>query len=1009
MKSSRRIALKEKAREMFYHGYDNYMMLAFPEDELNPLKCSGRSKSKDEMNWNLNDVLGDYCLTLIDSLDALAILGDVKGFHKAINQVIKQVPNFNIDSRVQVFEVTIRILGGLISAHLLVTDTRLGFYDEDYNDQLLLLAIDLGNRLLPAFESPTGIPWPRVNLKKGRLPYETSSTCAAGAGTLILEFGMLSRLTGNPIYEEVARKALLEVWERKSPLGLIGNSLDMQSGAWLENVAYIGAGVDSIYEYFLKGYILFDDLEYFDMFSKSYSSVNTWVRDPNLYLFKNVDMETGDLLTYWVDSLSAFWPGLQVLAGDIDGAIISHQFLFTIWRKYHAFPERFDFNAKTPNIPSYPLRPELIESTYFLYQATKNPYYLHVGEQILEDINKYCRTLCGFAGLSNVLTKTKDDRMESFFLSETLKYLYLLFDTDNIFNKLDSNFVFTTEGHIFVPPPYFTQLNVIKSKVRDLSNATCQKFDHTKYILKYLDNQYNDTAVESTELIEEIEYNLMRTGHVVLPLPLKVIHEINSAVGISEEMDEFFHHVILPADATTSLYLNRGPISKSSDKKWFDLLPDLLKRGTSSSYDLDLLNSDLLKDNICLKTEEVAYPKDGSENNNFRKAFTYNNNRNYGEKIPNLQGSKYELLKKKNEQLLHNLKVTLPEGFQFDEEAKIIKTSTGYVTNTLKDVQLQLQKLVTDDFFLITKINNKLELKRNEVLKVKKRGIYWLLNEEESNAYRDQHNRPNKLEFEKILLEFAISNKIEKFGAGVAQFGSALLPGQVISGNLIPLLSNMNNINVSSQLSINDVSLGCEARDFINLQKLNLIKGNFILVRRGECAFQDKSLLVESFGGIGMIVLGLGLENKNKKKVITMEKLKGFKTELSILNFMLNYDDSMIILKNFEKKKLFEASLEYFCLPVKAIGESPPSNPLIPAQQITLRYSNFPIKNLVVVQSGVVSEKQVPCILPTKQHLKDPRRRSKGNSLVEISEDLFCIYNCLSEMKNICCSQFKKP
>lgn len=81
-------------------------------------------------------------------------------------------------------------------------------------------------------------------------------------------------------------------------------------------------------------------------------------------------------------------------------------------------------------------------------KATKNPYYLHVGERIMEDINKYTRTTCGFAAIKNVLTKSLDDRMESFFLSETLKYLYLLFDTDNIFNKLDSNFVFTTGKNI---------------------------------------------------------------------------------------------------------------------------------------------------------------------------------------------------------------------------------------------------------------------------------------------------------------------------------------------------------------------------------------------------------------------------------------------------------------------------------------------------------------------------------------------------------------------------------
>lgn len=151
------------------------------------------------------------------------------------------------------------------------------------------------------------------------------------------------------------------------------------------------------------------------------------------YIFKNIDLETGDVMATWMDSLAAFWPGLQVSAGDLEGAIYLHQMYFTIWRKYSALPERFDFAHKNVAIESYPLRPELAESTYFLYQvcwlvclrvpfqATKNPYYLHVGERILLDIEHHCRTLCGFAGIKSVLSKTLEGRMESFFLSEVLQ------------------------------------------------------------------------------------------------------------------------------------------------------------------------------------------------------------------------------------------------------------------------------------------------------------------------------------------------------------------------------------------------------------------------------------------------------------------------------------------------------------------------------------------------------------------------------------------------------------
>lgn len=59
---------------MFFHGFDGYMKHAFPQDELNPLACTGRSRNdKDEDNWGINDVLGNFCLTLIDSLESIAV------------------------------------------------------------------------------------------------------------------------------------------------------------------------------------------------------------------------------------------------------------------------------------------------------------------------------------------------------------------------------------------------------------------------------------------------------------------------------------------------------------------------------------------------------------------------------------------------------------------------------------------------------------------------------------------------------------------------------------------------------------------------------------------------------------------------------------------------------------------------------------------------------------------------------------------------------------------------
>ncbi len=124
--------------------------------------------------------------------------------------------------------------------------------------ELLTLAIDLADRLLPAFDTPTGIPYARVNLKTGVEQDEVLDTCSAGAGSLMLEFGLLSRLTGDPKYEVAARRAFFAIWSRRSSLDLIGNGISVKNGEWLAPaVSTIGAGIDSFYEYALKVGIIF--------------------------------------------------------------------------------------------------------------------------------------------------------------------------------------------------------------------------------------------------------------------------------------------------------------------------------------------------------------------------------------------------------------------------------------------------------------------------------------------------------------------------------------------------------------------------------------------------------------------------------------------------------------------------------------------------------------------------------------------------------------------------------
>lgn len=157
-------------------------------------------------------------------------------------------------------------------------------------------------------------------------------------------------------------------------------------------------------------------------------------------------MRTGRA-TYWqLTSLQAFWPGLQVLVGDVAAANLSHREFFYVWQKFGVLPERYllDHQMLHPTEKYYPLRPELAESTFYLYQATKDPWYLQVGESIVESLSLHTRVEGGFASIRDVTTMELEDHQHSFFLAETCKYLYLLFDDSFL---VDGNYIFTTEGH----------------------------------------------------------------------------------------------------------------------------------------------------------------------------------------------------------------------------------------------------------------------------------------------------------------------------------------------------------------------------------------------------------------------------------------------------------------------------------------------------------------------------------------------------------------------------------
>ncbi|MEJ2616597.1 MAG: glycoside hydrolase family 47 protein, partial [Ignavibacteriaceae bacterium] len=163
------------------------------------------------------------------------------------------------------------------------------------------------------------------------------------------------------------------------------------------------------------------------------------------FWYGHSDMNTGKRTSTVFGALDAFFPACLALSGDMSRAKKLEASCFKMWNLEGIEPELINYKTMEIINPQYVFRPEIIDSAYYLYHYTHDEKYMEMGKTFLNDIIKYCRTPVGFASLKSVITKEKEDDMESFFFAETLKYLYLLFappDTLN-FNKI----IFNTEAH----------------------------------------------------------------------------------------------------------------------------------------------------------------------------------------------------------------------------------------------------------------------------------------------------------------------------------------------------------------------------------------------------------------------------------------------------------------------------------------------------------------------------------------------------------------------------------
>lgn len=423
-KSIDKAKMAEEIKKAFLFSWDSYTKYAWGYDELDPMTKTGK-------NW----YSVSFYMTPVDAMDTMILMGLTAQADSA-RQLIDTHLNFDQDVFVSNFEFTIRFLGGLQSSYELTGDKR-----------LLDLARDLANRELAAFKSPTGMPYTTVNLKTGAVKGANSNP--AEIGTMLLEFGTLTKLTGDTVYYNTAKRALLKLFSLRSNIGLVGNGINVETGKWTGTDCSVSGGIDSYYEYLIKSAILFNDRDCRAMWDSSITAINKYLYDSTStgVWYGHADMYTGKRTETMFGSLDAYFGDPLCLDGEVQRAAELEESWFKVWEKYGIEPEVYDYGTMKVVHPQYYLRPEIMESAYYLYHYTRNPLYLIMGKTFFDDLLKYCKTDDGFVQLKNVVTHQKSDGMPSYFLAETLKYLYLMFAPPATldFDKI----IFNTEAHPF--------------------------------------------------------------------------------------------------------------------------------------------------------------------------------------------------------------------------------------------------------------------------------------------------------------------------------------------------------------------------------------------------------------------------------------------------------------------------------------------------------------------------------------------------------------------------------
>jgi len=436
-------ARRKFVKEMMKHAWGGYVAHAWGKNEVRPVSKSG----------NTGTVFGstDAGATIVDSMTTLYIMEMEEEFAKAREWVGDKLDLAEImNKEVNIFEINIRYVGGLLSLFALTGD-------EMYKNK----AAEIVDRLLPAFNTPTGIPWGMINLQTG-LTRERRMSILSEFGTMHMEFSYLSDITGNTTYKEKVQVIREYLKGKDKPKGLYPNQINASTGQWGQDHSSLGAHGDSFYEYLLKEWIRSDKADELskEMFDEAMINVEQILMHNSSQGLTYLADRRGGILAHKMDHLACFTGGMFGLAAvnEEDEVMrkkwmhIAEEITKTCRMSYENTvtklgPEIIRFDELHNHFDkSFLLRPETVESYFVLWRLTKDPKYRDWGWQVVQALELNCKVEGGYSGLRSVNTfKSFDDVQQSFFLAETLKYLYLLFSNDSLLD-LDL-WVFNTEAH----------------------------------------------------------------------------------------------------------------------------------------------------------------------------------------------------------------------------------------------------------------------------------------------------------------------------------------------------------------------------------------------------------------------------------------------------------------------------------------------------------------------------------------------------------------------------------